>query len=144
MATCTTYMMLNDLLRAKLDDREAKVIFRLYNVVVKGLATVPHNREAKRDRSEELKVRPASQNRVTLIGHFGHARQVFKALGVLSLRDNMLEDKDWDDCQSLNQWHGVTVWRLLAEAVVHQSGIVSTTENGSVFNEHSIASHAAE
>lgn len=68
--------------------------------------------------SEEPKAAPAYQNRVTLVGYLGRDPELLEGRAVLSLATKTSwlpkDSKDW---QSRVEWHRVTAWGQLAEAV---------------------------
>jgi single stranded DNA-binding protein len=74
------------------------------------------NNKAKN--SEEPKAAPAYQNRVTLVGYLGRDPQVLEGRAVLSLATKTSwlpkDSKEW---QSRTEWHRVTAWGQLAQAV---------------------------
>ena len=74
------------------------------------------NNKAKN--SEEPKAAPAYQNRVTLVGYLGRDPEVLDGRAVLSLATKTSwKPKDSEDWQSRTEWHRVTAWGQLAEAV---------------------------
>jgi single stranded DNA-binding protein len=72
----------------------------------------------KANNSEEPKAAPAYQNRVTLVGYLGRDPEVLEGRAVLSLATKTSwlpkDSKDW---QSRTEWHRVTAWGQLAQAV---------------------------
>src|SRR5579862_6710723 len=74
------------------------------------------NNKAKN--SEDPKAAPAYQNRVTLVGYLGRDPELLEGRAVLSLATKTSwlpkDSKDW---QSRTEWHRVTAWGQLADAV---------------------------
>lgn len=72
----------------------------------------------KANNSEEPKAAPAYQNRVTLVGFLGREPEQLEGRAVLSLATKTSwlpkDSKDW---QSKTEWHRVTAWGPLAQAV---------------------------
>jgi single-strand DNA-binding protein len=61
---------------------------------------------------------PAYQNHVTLIGYLGRDPEQLESRAVLSLATKTSwKPKDSDQWQSRTEWHRVTAWGQLAEAV---------------------------
>jgi single-strand DNA-binding protein len=74
------------------------------------------NNKAKN--SEEPKAAPAYQHRVTLVGYLGREAEVLEGRAVLSLATKTSwKLKDSEEWQSRTEWHRVTAWGQLAQAV---------------------------
>ena len=72
----------------------------------------------KANNSEEPKAAPAYQNRVTLGGYLGGEPEQLKGRAVLSLATKTSwKPKDSDEWKSRTDWHRVTAWGQLAEAI---------------------------
>jgi single-strand DNA-binding protein len=72
----------------------------------------------KANNSEEPKAAPAYQNRVTLVGYLGREPEQLEGRAVLSLATKTSwlpkDSKKWE---SRTEWHRVTAWGPIAQAV---------------------------